>query len=68
MKELAGLAVRQRPQQRRINDGEDRSVSADAKRQRQYDDRREPGTVPKHANGIAQISHERAHRLTSKSN
>ncbi len=66
MEELAGFAVRQWAQQRRIDNGENGRVCADAQSQRQDDHQRKSGVVPQHADGITQVLHKRAHRPTSQ--
>ncbi len=57
--ELLGVRIRQRLDQHAIDHGEDRGVRADAQGQRQDDRKREPGTPPHAAHGLAQIAAER---------
>src|SRR5579864_805499 len=52
------LGVRQRPQQDRVDDGEDRRVSADAQRERQDRHRGEAGTLPQYPHCIKKILKE----------
>jgi hypothetical protein len=59
--EFAGIAVRERAKERRVDDGEDRGVGADAEGKRQDDDRGEPRIAKHEAKGVAQILAEHRH-------
>src|ERR1017187_7620070 len=52
---IAAIAIGQRLQNDRIDDGEDRSARADAESQRQYRGRREPRALPQHPQSIADV-------------
>ena len=58
-----GAWIRQRPQHQRVDDGEDGGVGADAQRQREDGDGREPGRPQQRPDGVAQILQGRLHRV-----
>ncbi len=67
--QLLRSRIREGPHDHIPEDREDRSVGADAQRQRQQRDGREHGTAPKRADSVAQISSERVQpgAVTSRS-
>src|SRR6266513_951203 len=66
MKELAGIAIRQRMQEGRINDRENGGVGADAESKRQHNYQGEARAVPQRPHGIAQVLPECVQHLTSE--
>jgi hypothetical protein len=56
--ELLGVRDRQRAQQERVDEGKDRRVRADAKRERGDDREREGGTACERSNRVAQIAQD----------
>jgi hypothetical protein len=56
--ELARIAKRKRLQEHRVNQAEDGSVRPNAKRQRQYGDRRKPRRACECPNRVSQVLHE----------
>src|SRR6185503_2543484 len=55
--QLIGLPERKRPQEHRVDDGEDRGVGADAERQREDGHGGETRAREQHADGVAKIAH-----------
>jgi len=53
------LVIRQRPEQRGVDDAENRSVRADSERQRQRGDQREAGMFQQHSRSVSQVLPER---------
>ena len=50
------VAHRQRAQHQRVDQAEDRGVGADAQRQREHDDQREPAIPGEHPDGVADVA------------
>ena len=53
--QTAGVAVRQRLEQHAVDDAEDRAVGADAERERDDGDEREPGRSPQDAHRVGEV-------------
>ncbi len=53
VEQCAGIAIRQRTQQRRVHHGKNRGVGADAQGQSEDDHQREAGVVPERSDAIA---------------
>jgi hypothetical protein len=60
--ELLGMRIGQRPQEHRVDHGEDRRVGADAQGQRHHGGQSESGRPGEPADGVAQVLQECLHR------
>ena len=61
-----GFAVRQRPQQHRVDDAEDGRVDADAERQRRDGDEGEAGLAQQRADAVAEVEGHRGKTSTTR--
>jgi hypothetical protein len=61
------IAIRQRPQDHRVDDAENRRVGADAERERQQRDERKARLLDERANREAKVLEEGGHRIRQSS-
>jgi hypothetical protein len=60
--------IRQRPEEQRIDDREDRGVDADADREGDERDQREPGRLAQHPQRVAGVACQRVHHSSLPQN